>query len=266
MLRVVDTHAHLADLEDLDGAIKRAEEATVFAIVAAGTSFESNMKTLQIAEKYANSPVRVLPALGLHPWGLEKEKIEPTILQIKQNIEEAAGVGEVGLDYWLKDVRKDPVKQQIQQLAFGATLALAKQFDKPVTVHSRGAWEDCFDLIVNSGAKRAIFHWFSGPVSLLKRIVDRGFFVSATPAVAHSRDHRAAILEAPLESLVLETDSPVKYGEMVSEPKDVTMTLSEVSRLKHIAEDKVAEVTTSNFLLLFNHCFEKDESPQCPDS
>lgn len=105
MLRFVDTHAHLADLEDLDHAVQRAGEAGVFAIVAAGTGLELNAKTLQIAERFVGSDVRVLPTLGLHPWGLEEGKVEPTILQIRQSMEKAAGIGEIGLDYWLKDVK-----------------------------------------------------------------------------------------------------------------------------------------------------------------
>jgi len=251
MFKIVDTHAHLAEFENLSEVIQRANEAGVSAIVAAGMSLESNIRTLEIGGDFRSSPVRVLPCLGLHPWALANENVEATILQMRQNLQQADGIGEVGLDYWVRDARKDPVIKQAQQRAFREALELARQFNKPVTVHSRGAWQDCFDIGVSSGARKVIFHWYSGPMPLLKRIIHQGFYVSAGPAVRYSKDHRAAILETPLESLLLETDCPVKYMGIPSEPKDVVSTLSEVSKLKGVKERSVADATTRNFLGLY---------------
>ncbi len=130
---------------------------------------------------------------------------------------------------------------------------MAKEFDKPITVHSRGAWEDCFDLTVEMGVKNVIFHWFSGPIKLVKKIVDHSFYVSATPAIEYSKDHRAAVLNTPLDNLLIETDSPVKYGELISEPKDVIIPLREVSKLKEVKIEEVAEKTTQNFSSIYKN-------------
>jgi len=252
MNKVADAHAHLVELIDLDAVLERAAQAGVFAIVSMGVGLSSNTRNLKIAKEYNDDSVKIFPALGLHPWGLEKKDIRPTIEQIRQNIREIAGIGEIGLDYWRRDGSIiDHSKIEIQHLAFKEAIKLAKEFDKPISVHSRGAWEDCFDIVVEQNVKKVIFHWFSGPLEIVKKIIDHGYYVSTTPALEYSKEHRSAILNTPLEHLLIETDSPVKYGDLKSEPKDVIISLREVSKLKNIGIDIVAEKTTRNFFSIY---------------
>jgi len=251
MFKVADAHAHLADLDDLEEAIQRAAEAGVCAIASMGVDLQSNMATMRIAEQRCIPALKLYPCLGLHPWGIIEEDVESTLAYMRKHVEKAAGVGEVGLDYWLKEVKKNPSGKRLQRFAFEETLQMAKEFDKPITIHGRGAWEECFDLAVSVGVKKAVFHWYTGSIELLKRIIDEGYYVSATPALAYSKDHRTAILEASLENLLIETDAPVKYGLKASEPKDVLITLTEVSKLKGVETRQVAEKTFTNFLKLY---------------
>ena len=74
LLRVIDTHAHLDELEDLELAIGKAKDAGVIAIVAVGSNHQSNQKTMEICLKY---PSLVYPALGLHPLGNGQSRISP---------------------------------------------------------------------------------------------------------------------------------------------------------------------------------------------
>ncbi len=64
MYRLIDSHAHLEELDDLDSAIDRARQNGVVGIVAVGSNYQSNSRVLEIAAKY---PGFVHPALGLHP-------------------------------------------------------------------------------------------------------------------------------------------------------------------------------------------------------
>ena len=85
--------------------------------------------------------------------------------------------------------------------------------------------------------KKAIFHWYTGPINVLRDILDQGYLISATPAAEYHDEHRQAIKETPLQSLVLETDSPVIYRQgsnpgYKSEPADVARTLQAVAILK----------------------------------
>ena len=64
---------------------------------------------------------------------------------MRSNIKQASAIGETGLDYWYKWVRKDLVERQKQKDSFSFHLSLAREFDLPVVIHSRGAWRDCLE-------------------------------------------------------------------------------------------------------------------------
>ena len=119
-------------------------------------------------------------------------------------------------------------------------------------MHSRYAWKDCFHLVKESGVEKAVFHWFTGFSSVLREIIEAGYFISATPAAAFSEKHQRAIARAPLENLLLETDSPVEYQWKKAEPADVFRTLEAVAKIKGVEREDVAEITTENALKFFD--------------
>jgi Tat protein secretion system quality control protein TatD with DNase activity len=90
------------------------------------------------------------------------------------------------------------------------------------------------------------FHWFSGPTKVLKGLLKENYFRSATPAAAYSRDHRRVIQTTPLDSLLLETDSPVKCRGEISEPVHIIKSLKAVAELKGVDKETVASRTTGN--------------------
>ena len=129
------------------------------------------------------------------------------------------------------------------------------KYSKPVIVHSRYAWKDALRVVQDSGIEKAVFHWFTGFSSVLKEIIDCGYFISATPATEYHEEHRRAVGESPLDKLLLETDCPVTYGREAryeSRPADVLRTLRAVSQLKGIDEATIAERTTSNGIAFFS--------------
>jgi TatD DNase family protein len=140
LLRVIDTHAHLDELEDLGPALRKAKDAGVIAIVAVGSNHKSNLKTMEICSKY---PSFVSPALGLHPWELgklESSQIETTLQFIKEKAADITAVGEIGLDYDKRVVKVAP--KELQKEVLKRLLTLAKEPEKPVIIHSRYAWKD----------------------------------------------------------------------------------------------------------------------------
>ena len=254
MYRLIDTHAHLDEIiEDIDRAISEAKQAGVVAIIAVGQDYESNLKILEISEKHAGF---VYPALGLHPWSLgntDTKKMELTLQQIEDNIQKIVAIGEVGLDYDKRVVAS--ADKERQKEAFKLVLELARRYDKAVSVHSRYSWKDSFDLVKEYGIKKAVFHWYTGFSSVLREIITEGYFISATPATEYHDEHRRAVKETPLESLMLETDCPVTYGrenKFQAYPADVVRTLRAVARLKAVSEKTIAEQTTANALRFFS--------------
>jgi TatD DNase family protein len=251
MYLLVDSHAHLDEIENLDEALAGAKTAGLTAIVAVGSDFSSNVKTLEIAATY---PGLVYPALGWHSWNIKEVEIDANLEFIKNQSDDAVAIGEVGLDYHKRVLTV--AGKDLQKRVFREILKIAKDSGKPALIHSRYAWRDAFFLVIESGVEKAVFHWFTGPTSVLKDIIDRGYYISATPAVAYHEEHRRAVKETPLKQLLLETDSPVTYargreGEFTAVPADVVRSLRGAAALKSVSEAEIAVATTENARKLF---------------
>ena len=249
-LRLVDCHAHLEELEEPEAAIERAGRSGVRVIVAVGSDLESNCRALSLSGRHGE--VIVYASLGIHPWRLEGRDLEQNLAFVQNNLGRAVAVGEVGLDFWLKESRKDPSRRKRQEDLFRRLLSLGRDLCKPVIIHARGAWEECLRLVLEEQVSKAVFHWFSGPLEILRELLNHGYLISATPAAHYSEKHQSALREAPLERILLETDSPVIYEGRRSEPADVVRTLQAVARVKMIPEPEVAEVTTKNAVRFFD--------------
>jgi TatD DNase family protein len=251
MHRLIDTHAHLDEIANLAEAIDGARNAGLVAIIAVGVDFSSNKKVLEIAQRF---PGFVFPALGYYPGNIKELEIDANLEFIKVNAAHAVAIGEVGLDY-SKWVRARAAKE-IQQRVLREIFKIAKDHDKPVLIHSRYAWRDALDLAVEAGLGKAVFHWYTGPLSVLHDILAQGYCISATPAIEYHPEHRQAVKETPLAQLLLETDCPVVYargraGEFTSSPADVVRSLKGAAELKGLSEAEIGKATTGNSQRLF---------------
>jgi len=306
---IIDTHTHLNELSDVESTLRDCASAGVSDVIALGVDLASNRRQVEIrsavlrgredertidetfsgirlsSERISTSgemsgrPSSIVHvALGLHPGNITSPAdTEACFAFMREHIKEAVAIGETGLDFWYKWVRKDDEKKREQQEVFDRHLALAREFDLPVVIHSRGAWRDCLDLAVRAGIKKAEFHWYSGPLDVLKDILDAGFLVSFTPALGYSPEHRKAAELAPLEKVLIETDTPVAFPvpqgaqgtghkaqeeaqacapgarcpvpgapRVPSTPKDVWRTLKLLSELRGVPEDEVLRTVNAN--------------------
>ena len=234
---LIDAHAHLDELADLTESLQEAKIAGVRAIIAVGMDVESNRKVLQIAEA---DPGYVYPAIGYHPWEIREKEVDANLSFIRDHVQEGVALGEVGLDYRIK------VKKELQWKIFGEILDIALESNMPVIIHCRFSHRRAFEMVKERKIKQAVFHWYSGPVDLLDKILSTGYFISATPASVYSPPHREAIQRAPIERILLETDTPVSYRGREARPKDVRVSLEEVAKLKRLEPSLVAVQTTAN--------------------
>lgn len=246
---LIDAHAHLDELADLMESLQEARAAGVRGIVAVGMDVESNRKVLQIAQA---NPGYVYPAFGYHPWDIKEEEVDANLSFIRDHVEEGMALGEIGLDYKIK------VRKELQWMVFGEILDMALESDRPVIVHCRFSHRRAFEMVKGREIKRAVFHWYSGPVELLDKILSMGYFISATPALVYSPPHREAIQRAPIERILLETDTPVSYQGREARPKDVRVSLEEVAKLKRLEPSFVALQTTANASEFFQIRFRKN--------
>ena len=247
-MQIIDTHAHVEQLEDIDGALQRAQQAGVTDIVAMSVDLASMRKTLELADRGVSPKIHL--ALGIHPGMIKPDEQPQAYGFIEANIGKAVAVGETGLDYWYKWVRKDEVERAKQKDSFQFHLDLARQRDLPIVIHSRGAWRDCLEMAKAAQVKRALFHWYSGPLDIMQGVLEAGYYVSTSPSVAYSPQSREAMAQAPLERILIETDSPVHFKDseagFLAEPKDVVRTLKAVAQLKSLDEEIVLARVNQN--------------------
>lgn len=265
MINLIDTHAHLDHVENLDSALEQAYQDGVSAVLAVSTDLVSMKKNLEIKKRYESlflpasnvqppaSSIKIYLGLGIHPGEIKLTELEESYAFIENNISQSDVVGEIGLDFWYKWVRKDDQKKNEQREVFRRQLALAKKFEKPVVVHTRGTWRECFETVKEFGIKKANFHWYSGPLDVLDEIIKSGYYVSSGPALAFSPQSREAIAHAPIEQTLIETDSPVYFnypdelgGGFKSTPKDVFKSFEAYIKLKNITAADAAEVLNKN--------------------
>lgn len=249
---LIDTHAHLDEIEDLPTVIAEARRNGVTAIIAVGQDLKSNLRVLELASEYRGF---IHAALGLHPWSLgnlDTGQLQENMDFISDNIENAVALGEVGLDYDKRVLKGAP--KAFQQEALASLLEIASAHNKPVSLHSRYAWKDSLQMVLDMNIRKVVFHWYTGFSSTLSELLASGYFISCTPAAEYHDEHRRAIREAPVEQLMLETDCPVYYGRETryrSSPSDVTRSLSAAALLKNIDEEHLAQATTDTACRFF---------------
>lgn len=255
-MKIIDTHCHLDKIEDMQGAIERAVEARVSAIVVIAMNLKSSRKILELKQQIENPVLYV--GLGMHPSETNLDDVEELKALIYDNREQLHCIGEIGLDYWYKWVRHDEQKKQEQRTAFRALLDVARDLDLPAVIHSRGAWGDAYDMVCEAGVKKAVFHWYDGSLKVLKKIMKDGYFVSTTPNLGYNGNTQSAVAATNFEQLLIETDSPVRFfnrkteEEFTAEPKDVWRTLKAYCKLNNITEEDALAQFNANAKTLFN--------------
>jgi len=150
-------------------------------------------------------------------------------------------IGEIGLDYHWGDTEQ---KRDSQRKYFKLQIEKAKEFQKPIIVHSRETTSECIELL-SRFEYGVMFHFYSGNVQEAKDISDRGWLISIPPLKGRERSN--VIEKVELESLVAETDAPY-VGKT---PLDVEKSIEIISNIKKIEKEEVEKVTSKNTLKLF---------------
>lgn len=252
-MNLIDTHAHLDSVKDIEGAMQRANDAGVSTIVAVGENRQANQKNIELSQQFQQP--RIVVALGIHPGNIESDQIDIECDFIQEHIHEAQAIGEIGLDFWYKWVRKDTQKKDEQRQVYRRLLQIAHDHHLPALIHTRGTWREAFEITREMEIQHAVFHWYSGPLDVLEDILAQGYFVSAAPSIAYSPEARSAMEVAPVEQTLIETDSPVYYkncdGGLAAEPKDVFCTLKHYALLKQRDAQDLAHILNKNAEKIF---------------
>jgi len=248
MRRLIDSHAHIDGFNDPETLMKTSMDAGVDGIICVGGDIASSKTALEVAQRF---PRFYFPAIGVHPANILKNDLNEALWFLGENLDKCVALGEVGLDYAYDFAKPKDVRKKMRKY-LGKLLELATENDLPASVHSRSAYKDTLELVMEADVK-AVFHWYDGPLHTLRELLDAGYYVSATPAVEYSKGVQAVMREAPLERILVETDSPVFMRSLGREntPLDVVIVVDALAELKNLDRNEVARVTTRNTETLF---------------
>ena len=254
---LIDSHAHLdfADFDaDRDAVLARAREAGVTTILAIGSA--AGPDKLDAALPFAEQHSWIYASVGIHPHEAR--------LATQRHLQEAEAYaghvrvlawGEIGLDY-----HYDHSPRDVQQLIFREQLAIAWRVRKPVIIHCREAWPACLAILEQDWASSGlggIFHCFSGSLDDARRGLDMGFHISFAGNLTYPKSQplREVAAALPLESLLIETDSPFLapqgFRGKRNEPAHVQAVARTLGSVRHLPEDEIAARTSANFRALF---------------
>jgi TatD DNase family protein len=174
-------------------------------------------------------------ALGLHPLRAKEHSQEYS--KFKQYTNETSYIGEVGLDF----SREGYSTKEIQTKSFEFVLDCIKDKSKIISLHSRRAEKEVLDMLIDKGISNAIFHWYSGSVSTLHKIISAGFFFSINSAMIQSDNGKKIIAKIPKELILTETDYPF------IESNNIICTYQHLAQLWGDSILKVEQIIESNF-------------------
>lgn len=251
-MKWIDSHIHVDQYKDEEKnrLLKEVENSNeIKGLIAVSMNYQSCKETLSLAKKYPF----IYPAIGFHPeQQIHKEECEQIYKLIEQNAEEIVAIGEVGLPYYLrKEDESIAVDSYIAVLK--KFIELASKYNLPIILHA--VYEDAdtvCDLLEKYKVSRAHFHWFKGSDETMKRMMKNGYYISITPDVLHKEKIRKIVSYYPLEYMMVETDGPWEFqDDVMTHPRMIRDVLKEISVIKNISVDQVAETIYENTIRFY---------------
>lgn len=230
---LLDAHAHLDKYGPaIDPVLAELRRRRVFT-VAVSVDPASYAATCAIAER---EPL-VLPAFGIHPacaaeWSGRLEQIDDLLAATPV-------IGEIGLDYHFVE---DRTTYPAQRRVFDHCLAAAAAGDQVVNLHTKAAEDDVLAALRRHGIRRAIVHWYSGPVRAFRGLVEHGCWFTVGVEVLQSDVIRAIAAEIPAERLLTETDNPGGWEWLTGETGRPGLVLDVQRELAEVRGVPVAEL------------------------
>ncbi len=260
---IFESHAHYDDEAfhgDRDELLAKLEENGIDTVINVSSDLSSVEATLELAKKYPF----IYAAVGIHPSD-SGELNEENFAWLKERCfaEKVVAVGEIGLDYYWDNVEKD-----IQKKWFARQLALANEVNLPVIIHSRDAARDTLDIMRTEKPvqRRGVIHCFSYTKESAREFLEMGYLIGVGGVVTfqNARKLRECVEYLPLESILLETDSPylspVPFRGKRNSSLNLPYVVAEIARIRGISEEEVAKVTGRNARRLFmNECSAQNE-------
>jgi len=240
---LIDAHVHLDKYGDLlDDALKEIETEQIFT-VATAMDVPSYLELQRIAEP-SNL---VLPTFGIHPR--RAADYANRLHEIGRHIETSPAIGEIGLDFhWVKDASTYSAQRKVLEYF----IAAAAEQNKFVNLHTKAGEKEILDLLERYAVQRAIIHWYSGPMDILRAMIDYGCYFTIGVEVLYSHYIKSIAKAVPDHLLLTETDNPgalrwLKKNDEIGMPAAIKDVVNALAELRQSTPDHVESLVQANF-------------------
>ncbi|HNV12906.1 MAG TPA: TatD family hydrolase [bacterium] len=265
----IDTHCHL-NFKDFKDDYKDVAERALsneVEMIVVGSEIKTSSRSVSLSKEFEQG---VYSAIGLHPIHLqdilikndnengkyefrskkEEYREDDYLNLVKSGGKKIVAIGEIGLDYYHiegdSEKKVDEVKK-LQQDVFYKQLELAQKVNLPVIIHCREAHDDLFAILKDFYSRNSfkkewgVIHCFSGNLDQAKKYWDLGLLTSFTGLITFVKQWDSLIEQAPLEKIMIETDSPYLSPTPFRGQRNEPLYVKEVA--KRIAEIKKMDIS-----------------------
>ncbi|KAF5725669.1 putative deoxyribonuclease TATDN1-like [Tripterygium wilfordii] len=208
-MKLFDAHCHLQDPRILNKTpllISTALNTGILRFAVNGT----HEKDWNLVKEMGEQHDSVIPCFGLHPWFVA-ERTPNWFNTLKELLlaTPSAAVGEIGLDKGSKG-REIDFTDQVE--VFCKQLELAKELERPASVHCVRAFGDLLEIMKSMGPFPAgvILHSYLGSAEMVPELAKLGAYFSFSGFLMSMKERKAKqmLKTVPSERILLETDAP----------------------------------------------------------
>ncbi|WP_026658049.1 TatD family hydrolase [Butyrivibrio sp. AC2005] len=252
---IFETHAHFDDEafdKDRDSLLSSMQQNGIGTIVNATASRKTVEQSIELTKKYPF----IYTTIGVHPSDCdEMDDDELKWLEEMCSYDKAVAVGEIGLDY-----HYDEPSKEIQKKWFEAQIEMARRVKLPLIIHSRDAAKDTLDIMkaLRSEEIGGDIHCFSYSVEIAREYLNMGFYIGVGGVITfkNGKKLREVVEYAPIDQIVIETDSPYLAPEPYRGKRNSSLNLplvaQRIAELKGLTTEEVIEITEANARKLYN--------------
>lgn len=252
---IIDTHTHLyleQFEEDIEEVVQRAKEEGVSKALFPAIDQSTYEDMMALNGKYDDF---FAPMIGLHPCSV-KENWQEELSFVKKQLKKGGfvAIGEIGMDlYWDKQFK------EAQKEAFKIQCEWAKEYELPIAIHTRDAFDEIFQLLdeVNDNRLKGVFHCFSGNKEQMEKALSYDDFYLGIGGVVTFKNAGLdkVVKHAPLDRLMVETDAPyltpAPYRGKRNETAYIKYVVGKLAEIFEVDVERMSEITTKNAKQLF---------------
>ena len=252
---MIDSHCHLnfeSLSKDLPNIIERCNENDVTHLLSINTNPKDFESHLNLIRDFSN----IYISYGIHPESIDNDT-NLSYKELEKIIEnpKLIALGETGLDFY------HSIKYKEKQIEiFESHIEASKIYDLPIIIHQRNSEEEIIKILnkFKHDNLKIVFHCFTGSKKLLDFCIENNYYISLSGIVTfkNANSLRKIILNASLDHLLIETDSPFLAPVLMrgksNEPSFVKFTGEFLAEFYSMTKENFFELTDNNFYKLFS--------------